>query len=88
MPELPEVETIRQMLRKGDKETSGLIETEFSKVEVLWEKTVATPTIEKFYQDLPGQRIEEIGRRGKFLTFQSFYFHNADPPADERRPCY
>ncbi|MFB4162990.1 DNA-formamidopyrimidine glycosylase [Alteribacillus sp. JSM 102045] len=65
MPELPEVETVRQTLSKlvrGKK---------VEQVEVSWPKIIKKPDdTEAFCLLLHGQEIQHIGRRGKFLTFQ------------------
>jgi formamidopyrimidine-DNA glycosylase len=65
VPELPEVETIARQLRNA----FHLPGRSFADVLIGWERTVATPAPESFRQRLAGQRIEEVGRRGKFLTF-------------------
>jgi len=41
MPELPEVETIRNVFRKGDGETPSLLGKSVSRVQLLWERTLA-----------------------------------------------
>ncbi|MCD6318313.1 DNA-formamidopyrimidine glycosylase [Candidatus Aerophobetes bacterium] len=64
MPELPEVETIRQdMLRKvkGKK---------IYKVEVKNEKPIRIPTPSQFIQRLEGKVFKDILRRGKYLIVQ------------------
>jgi formamidopyrimidine-DNA glycosylase len=64
MPELPEVETVRQTLR-----TLVLTKT-IENVEVRWPKIVKHPDdVEEFKLQLNGQTINEIERRGKFLKF-------------------
>ncbi len=63
MPELPEVETIVRRLREP------LIGRAFTGVHVGWERTVGTP-VEELKRRLPGQRIEGIRRRGKYLVFR------------------
>ncbi|GAA3022643.1 DNA-formamidopyrimidine glycosylase [Tetragenococcus solitarius] len=64
MPELPEVETVR----------SGLIRLvqhkTIAEVVVRWPKIIEYPAADIFCQDLTGQRIETIERRGKFLLFK------------------
>lgn len=62
MPELPEVETIVRGLR------GPLVGRTFTGVTVLWPKTVQTP-VSELEQRLPGQRVEQITRRGKYLHF-------------------
>jgi formamidopyrimidine-DNA glycosylase len=63
MPELPEVETIVHRLR------SLLIGRAFADVHVSWERMVQLP-VSELKARLPGQRIEEINRRGKYLVFR------------------
>lgn len=62
MPELPEVETIARGLR------GPLVGRTFTGVTVLWPNSVKTP-IPQLKKRLPGQRIEAITRRGKYLQF-------------------
>ncbi|PIO83209.1 DNA-formamidopyrimidine glycosylase [Loigolactobacillus backii] len=63
MPELPEVETVRQGLR-------GLILNKtIDQVQVLWPKIVNGDT-EQFKQTLQGLTFIEIDRRGKYLLFR------------------
>ena len=40
---------------------------EFSSVEILWSRTVAIPAADELASQLPGRRILDVGRRGKFL---------------------
>jgi formamidopyrimidine-DNA glycosylase len=63
MPELPEVETIVRGLR------GPLVGRTFTGVIVLWPNTVKT-SIPELQQRLPGQRLEAITRRAKYLQFQ------------------
>jgi formamidopyrimidine-DNA glycosylase len=63
MPELPEVETVVRRLRQP------LIGRVFGDVQVYWERMVQLP-IEEFRARLPGQRVENINRRGKYLVFR------------------
>ncbi|MBI1879564.1 MAG: bifunctional DNA-formamidopyrimidine glycosylase/DNA-(apurinic or apyrimidinic site) lyase [Chloroflexi bacterium] len=62
MPELPEVETIVRGLR------GPLVGRTFTGVTVLWPNSIKTP-IPELQQRLPGQRIEAITRRAKYLQF-------------------
>ena len=62
MPELPEVETVVQGLR------GPLVGRTFTGVTVLWPNSIKTP-IPDLEQRLPGQRIEAITRRAKYLQF-------------------
>lgn len=63
MPELPEVETVVRGLR------GPLVGRTFTAVEVRWPNAIKTP-IPELKSRLPGQRIEAITRRGKYLQFQ------------------
>jgi formamidopyrimidine-DNA glycosylase len=66
MPELPEVETIIRALRDGGREGPPLPGRTIAHAEVLWHRTLAEPAYEEFKQRVPGQRVERLGRRGKF----------------------
>ena len=61
MPELPEVETVRRGLEKL------ILGKTIQSVEVKYLKMVQTDLA--FRQDLPGQEIRAMGRRGKYLLF-------------------
>ncbi len=64
MPELPEVETIRNELYPH------IIGQRFTEVTVLDAKMVRQPSVEEFRQKLIGQKINNLERRGKYLIFQ------------------
>ncbi len=61
MPELPEVETLARDLRQL------IVGSVLGQVEVLWARSVATPTAEELGCQLPGREVLDVGRRGKFL---------------------
>ena len=63
MPELPEVETVARALRPL------LAGKEFASARALWPRTVAAPDPDSFAMRLAGQRIVDIGRRGKYILF-------------------
>lgn len=63
MPELPEVETVRQGL------TQLVVGKTIAKVLVLWPKIIESPEVSAFSHNLVGQKINEISRRGKYLVF-------------------
>lgn len=65
MPELPEVETVRQTLLK-------LVKGEvISSIDVFWPKIIKKPDdVAIFKQLLAGQSIVNINRKGKFLIFE------------------
>ena len=62
MPELPEVENTRRYLTE-----IGLPGRTITKATVGWGNSVKHPALEDFVLGLPGQRIEEVKRRGKYL---------------------
>ena len=62
MPELPEVETVRRGLEKL------ILGKTIQSVEVKYPKMIQTD-LDDFCQDLPGQEIRAMGRRGKYLLF-------------------
>jgi formamidopyrimidine-DNA glycosylase len=64
MPELPEVETVVRGLQ-GD-----IVGRVFGKVSLSWPRQIVTPSPHEFAARLPGQRVHELGRRGKFIVFQ------------------
>lgn len=66
MPELPEVETIADYLRRG-KDGLPLVGQAIRSVDVQWNRTIAEPGAEEFRQRICGQEILGIGRRAKFL---------------------
>ncbi len=61
MPELPEVQTVASELdaRLPGRTIVG--------VDVLWSRTVGHPKPEEFAAALPGQRVESVGRRAKYI---------------------
>ena len=61
MPELPEVQTVASEL---DARLPGRTITG---VDVLWPRTVGHPGLEEFAAALPGQRVESVGRRAKYI---------------------
>jgi formamidopyrimidine-DNA glycosylase len=68
VPELPEVETIRRALQQGGRESPPVAGRKIIEARLFWERTLAFPTPEEFRARLPGQVIEAVGRRGKFLV--------------------
>jgi formamidopyrimidine-DNA glycosylase len=62
MPELPEVETVVRGLR------GPLVGRTFTEVIIKWPNSIKTP-IPELQRRLPGQRIEAITRRAKYLQF-------------------
>ena len=67
MPELPEVETIARSLRDGGRCGESILGCHFARPGVLWERSIAMPGPVAFQARLPGQRVEWVDRRGKYL---------------------
>lgn len=64
MPELPEVETVRRGL------TQLIVPSTITGVEVFWDKIITPPfSSQKFCDNLYGETIHAIERRGKYLIF-------------------
>lgn len=64
MPELPEVETIARGLE------NELIGRTILEADVLWARTLATPVVKKFKEQIQGQKITGVSRRAKYLIIQ------------------
>jgi formamidopyrimidine-DNA glycosylase len=79
MPELPEVETFRRFLKHGTADFSSIMGKQFQGGKLLWEKTLARPDPETFFSRIPGQVVQDLGRRGKHLlihlTRDTLIFH-------------
>ncbi|MBC8274003.1 MAG: DNA-formamidopyrimidine glycosylase [Chloroflexi bacterium] len=63
MPELPEVETIKNEL------SPQIIGRRFTGITVCDAKLVRQPSVEEFRQKLTGEKIISLKRRGKYLIF-------------------
>ena len=63
MPELPEVETVKNGLIKKVKGKKIVA------CKVLWNGIIAYPEVTKFINNIKNQTINDITRRGKFLMF-------------------
>ncbi|MBI4285761.1 MAG: DNA-formamidopyrimidine glycosylase [Chloroflexi bacterium] len=63
MPELPEVETIKNEL------APHVIGERILAVTILWDKIVRQPSANEFRRHLVGQEVTGIARRGKYLLF-------------------
>lgn len=64
MPELPEVETVRQVLRKN------ILGQVIAGIDIYYEKMIHNISIEEFKKQLIGKKIIEIHRLGKYLYFE------------------
>jgi formamidopyrimidine-DNA glycosylase len=67
MPELPEVETICRTLRDGTSASPSIMGFVIQSAQVLWSRTLATPSVEEFSRRIVGQTIRSVNRRGKFV---------------------
>lgn len=63
MPELPEVETVKENLKKR------LINKKINDVKVLYNNIIAYPDTNTFEKILKNRTVKNITRRGKFLIF-------------------
>jgi len=63
MPELPEVETVKNGLLKKVKNKK------ITKCQVLYEGIIAYPNHQEFVKNITNKTIKDITRRGKFLIF-------------------
>ncbi len=70
MPELPEVETFRRHLLQGSSGAPSILGKKIRDAELLWERTLASPTPAEFLQRIKGQYVTGVGRRGKYLIIQ------------------
>ena len=69
MPELPEVETIARKLRPE------LVGKSILKADLLWSRTLATPSPAKFKKQVKGQEIQGVGRRAKYFVMDLTDFY-------------
>ncbi len=63
MPELPEVETIKNEL------LPHVLNRTIQSVNVYWDKMVKQPSVKEFRSQVSGQKITGLSRRGKYLFF-------------------
>lgn len=63
MPELPEVETVKETLKQR------LINTTISDTKVLYNNIIAYPDASTFVKNIKNKKIKDINRKGKFLIF-------------------
>jgi formamidopyrimidine-DNA glycosylase len=79
MPELPEVETIVQALRKGGRGAPSVLGRRIMDVHVLWKRTLSIPAIPTFKKSIIGATFCEVCRRGKYIIIRmdggSLLFH-------------
>ena len=63
MPELPEVETVKESLKLR------LSNKKIIRARVLWDNIIAYPSKDEFIKEIANQTINDVKRRGKFLMF-------------------
>ncbi len=63
MPELPEVETVVQLLN------TLVNEREIANVEVYWDNIIAHPDLDDFSEQVVNEKIIKVDRRGKYIIF-------------------
>lgn len=63
MPELPEVETVKESLKLR------LSNKKIIRARVLWDNIIAYPSKDEFIKEIANQTISDVKRRGKFLMF-------------------
>lgn len=63
MPELPEVETVKETLKKR------VLNKKILDVTVLYDKTIEHPSVSLFKEQIINQTINDVKRRGKWLIF-------------------
>ena len=64
MPELPEVETVKEVLK------TKVLNKTIKDVKIYYGKIIAYPTNDEFIKSLITQTIIDIKRRGKWLMFE------------------
>jgi len=63
MPELPEVETVKESLKLR------LNKKKITKARVFWDNIIAYPDKDEFIKEITEQTINDVKRRGKFIIF-------------------
>ena len=63
MPELPEVETVKESLKLR------LSNKKIIRARVLWDYIIAYPNKDELIKEIANQTISDVKRRGKFLMF-------------------
>lgn len=64
MPELPEVETVKETLKKQ------VLNKTITDVKIYYENIIEYPTSKEFKEKIINQKINDIKRRGKWLMFE------------------
>jgi formamidopyrimidine-DNA glycosylase len=69
MPELPEIETFRQRFLHGTDEFPIMVGKTIVGIDLLWQRSLAYPSLDDFTRFVIDQTIQDINRRGKYLIF-------------------
>lgn len=69
MPELPEVETVKNTLK------NLVLNKKIIDVNILYANIIATPSMNEFIEQLKNETIRDISRRGKWLIFHLDQYH-------------
>ena len=64
MPELPEVETIKNEL------APHIVGRTILDIDIFWDRIVRQPSVQDLKAGIAGQKIEGVGRRGKYLLLE------------------
>ncbi|MCI9586201.1 MAG: DNA-formamidopyrimidine glycosylase [Bacilli bacterium] len=64
MPELPEVETVKNTLKKQ------ILNKKIILSNIYWDNIIASPEVDEFKKQIKNQKINNILRRGKWLMFE------------------
>lgn len=69
MPELPEVETVKETLK------SKVLGKKIRNVNILYSGIIEYPTSDEFIKQIIGETINDITRRGKWLMFELDHYY-------------
>lgn len=69
MPELPEVETVKETLK------SKILGKRIKNVKILYTGIIEYPTSDEFIKEIIGETINDIKRRGKWLMFELDHYY-------------
>lgn len=69
MPELPEVETVKETLK------SKVLHKTIDSVDVRYPNIIEYPTVSMFQRNIKGETIQNIIRRGKWLMFELDHYY-------------
>lgn len=64
MPELPEVETVRKVLKKE------ILNKKIISAEIYWSNIIVNPSVKEFKNNIKNQKIIDVKRYGKWLIFE------------------